>query len=188
MLSCRLALAVPIASHSTADSTNVGFWGQSFTVTGGGAFNNIIFNFFFDTGLTTPQAQGTAYLFAAPFTGIPVDLSGASGILGQTAASGGFYVFNPALTLTSGVQYFLYTNTSFLAALQSTDGYPDGDLYLPPWSAFGASSQDAAFLVQGSAVPAGVPEFNAQIGGPLLVTLCLLGLVASRRIIHPSRQ
>jgi hypothetical protein len=88
-----------------------GYSGQSFTTVTVTPESNIAFNFFSDLPATTPYALGTGFLLSMEYLGTPADLSSATpGFLGQATASGGFYTFDPSLTLLPATQYFFYEN------------------------------------------------------------------------------
>ncbi|MBV9241365.1 MAG: hypothetical protein JO314_05080 [Acidobacteria bacterium] len=101
------------------------YWGQSFTTVPAVPETNIAFNFFSDTGSTTPSAFGTAFLLSSSYLGTPADLSPATpGYIAQANASGGFYTF-PHVTLQPGTQYWVYTNASAVIS-GGNNTYPGG--------------------------------------------------------------
>ena len=153
--------------------------GQSVTMPAGGPFDNIRFNWytsrFIGLSPSSPTAFGTLYLLKQEYLGLPGDLSPSTpGFVARSASiSEGQYLFAPGVTLTSGTQYWFYTDTQGdFASSFDVSTYPDGDMYvtgyptlafrkaqaswrytpngyiIPPPGTF----QDANFRLQGSAV------------------------------------
>jgi hypothetical protein len=154
------------------------YWGQSFTTVTSGPESNIAFNLFSDVPATTPYALGTGFLLSMAYTGTPSSLSSATpGFLGQANASGGFYTFNPSLTLLPNTQYFFYEN-AVLGSISGNNLYLGGHYYSSHSDSdgfFGASNS-INFRVTGS--PAGVPDAGTTFS---LLSFALLGVVALRR-------
>lgn len=115
--------------------------GQSFTTVSAGPVSNIAFNFFSDVPATTPYAIGTGFLLSMEYTGTPANLSSSTpGFLGQAAAAGGFYTFDPSLTLLAGTQYFFYENALVpQGAISGGNFYAGGQGYV-------ASSENDSFF------------------------------------------
>ncbi|MBN9417922.1 hypothetical protein ABS71_06920 [bacterium SCN 62-11] len=190
-----LAGAVPIASN-VASGTDLGstnfIHGQSFTVGPSGNYNQIVFNFFSDFELTMPEATGTAFLLSTQYLGTPSALSTATpGFLGSAVAAGNLFTFDPSLTLTSGVQYFLYTDSAQPSIqLTTTPSYAGGDRYR---SFDGTSNfvlrpgEDTNFLVSGSLVTAaGAPELDPGSWLVGAAAACCLLMLARGRKLKPS--
>lgn len=160
----------------TFQQTSTDFRGQSFTTTPAGAFNNIMFNFFSNAPATTPYAQGSAFLFSMPFSGGPADMSSTSpGFLGQATAAGGFWTFDPNMTLLGGTQYYFYMSgvSNFIT---SGPGYGGGSAYISdgqPWDQNPGQSYN--FRVTG--IP--VPETGRTVW---LLGLGVFGLFGWRRL------
>ncbi len=171
-----IATAIGGASFNNAST----FVGQSFTVTGSGAFTNISFNFFSDTASTTPTAFGTAFLLNTLYTGTPGALSsGSTGYLGQATASGGLYNFGSSVTLLAGSQYFLYSSALFPAASISGDNaYAGGSSYFSSGSGSTYSAFTSAnFRVTGNNTPDGG-------SAALMLALGVVGLLVGRRSLR----
>jgi hypothetical protein len=150
------------------------FFGQSFTTVTVSPESNIAFNFFSDVPATTPYAIGTGFLLSMEYTGTPEGLSSSTpGFLGQGAASGGFYIFNPSLTLLPATQYFFYENAA-VDVISFGNVYAGGHLYVSDASFvnFSPDNRSVNFRVTGSPVN-GVPDAGATW------TLLLLGLTAT---------
>ena len=160
-------------------------YGQSVTTSPGGPFDHIVFNFFDNHGPAAPggpHADGTAYLFSQAYTGTPANLSvnPGSNFIASAAASGGFFTFNPSVTLQGNTQYFIYTdtvqNSLFIDTLHS---YAGGTIYALSGGNFTAdSSFDLAFRLTGT--PA-VPLPTALSAGVVSLPLLLLSLALHRR-------
>ena len=168
--------ATTVSGAVLAESTATGgvasiFWGQSFTVVGGGSFTNLVANFFTDSPAASPLAAGTGFLLSAAYTGAPGSLSSSTpGYLGQAVGAGGFYSFGSSVTLLSGTQYFLFSNTMMAASGDVGSPYAGGSAYggsgqFPTFSP--SPDQDLAFRISGTAASS-TPD-----GGS---TLALLGL------------
>jgi hypothetical protein len=151
------------------------YWGQSFTTVTVSPESNIAFNFFSDVPATTPYALGTGFLLSMQYTGTPAGLSSSTtGFLGQGAASGGFYIFNPSLILLPGVQYFFYENAQ-LGSISHGNIYAGGHDYFTNSASSNFNPTDNAstnFRVTGSPMN-GVPDTASTW------TLLLLGLTAT---------
>ena len=189
-----LAGAVPIASN-VASGTDLGSvslaHGQSFTVAPPGNYNQIVFNFFSDPALTTPAATGTAFLLSMQYLGSPGALSSATpGFLASTVAAGNLFTFDPSLTLTSGTQYFLYTNVvQSLVRVTETPVYAGGDRYRSLGGTDNfvlRAGEDTNFLVSGSLVAAGVPELDPGSWLVGAAAACCLLMLASGRKLKPT--
>ncbi|MBL9190271.1 MAG: VPDSG-CTERM sorting domain-containing protein [Opitutaceae bacterium] len=173
------AATIATATGGSFSNSNVGFVGQSFTVTGSGSFTNISFNFFSDTGSTTPAAFGTAFLLNTLYTGTPAALSsGSTGYLGQATAASGFYSFGSGVSLLAGTQYFLYSNAAFSAgAITGNNAYAGGSVYIASTSSsVFFPNTSANFRVTGDAV--GAPDGGSTA---LLLALGVAGLWFGRR-------
>ena len=186
LFTVRLADAIPIASFAVGGgSPIIVFSGQSFTVIAPGPANNIIFNFYSDAAATIPSAFGTGYLLDSQYLGTPSALSNATpGFLGQAVAVGGFYTFNPALTLNPATQYFFYTDTA--GAVNGGSGYTGGNRYSSGGSAtpYISNFSSTNFTVQGTLVAAagGAPELDPRgTGLAFTAMLCLFGLTTRRK-------
>jgi hypothetical protein len=174
--------ANPSIVLNTGGNTTAGpsFFGQSFTTPNGGPWYNITFNFFSDQGVT-PVAEGTAYLFAAPYTGTPAGLSEVLGTLSAAtrtanearkaasarplasapgfvaasiAVSGGVYVFPSSLILLPNTQYFVYEDTPLSGVLDGS-AQVGGTEYTANSSiaTFTAAASSASFRITGQVVP-----------------------------------
>jgi hypothetical protein len=119
--------------------------GQSFTTTNLTPANNITFNFFSDSPATTPAAFGTGFLLSMEYLGTPDALSAATpGFLGMATASGGFYTFASSLTLSPGVQYWVYENALIpLSAVSGEVSGGGGNLYSGGHGYFSTSASGA---------------------------------------------
>lgn len=110
--SLLIAHADVLAGHTANPGGNfdsgTGYYGQGFTVSGTGTFDNVTFSFLSATG--TPYAIGTGYLFTSPYAGTPSGLASSS-YLGSAVASGNIYTFSPSLDLTGGQTYYFYEDT-----------------------------------------------------------------------------
>lgn len=152
----------------------VGFFGQSFTTVTVSPESNIAFNFFSDVPAMTPYAVGTGFLLSMQYTGAPSGLSSSTpGFLGQASAAGGFYTFNPSLTLLPGTQYFFYEN-AVVTGISFGNVYAGGHLYVTPdvVDPFASDPRSFNFRVTGSAAN-GVPDAASTW------TLLLLGVTAT---------
>lgn len=162
------APAAIIESNFNGTSTSLlSYFGQSFTVSAAGAYNNITMNFwinYFD-----PVASGNLYLFTAEYDGTPAGLA-ASAYAGKATASGGIYTFAPSLTLTGGSKYYAYTDTALRVQGEIHNPYGGGEL---AWTANADQPfmpdlgfSDVNFIVYGTA--SAVPEVSSWamfIGG-----------------------
>lgn len=165
---------LPLRADTIAESTDGPFQlgfplyvGQSFTSSAMGMTNNIVFNFFSNFPATDPYAQGTGFLFSTEYMGTPNGLiSMALGFLGQATASGGFYTFDPNLTLLAGTQYFFYVDEQFAgASITGAGAYTGGQFYssIAGNDPFSPSVLSANFRVTGTLAPTGVPENGPTI-------------------------
>ena len=129
----RTLVDVTTGLEVTGGGTGTWNWaGQSFTVPGSGAFNNVRFNFY--TFQRTATAFGTLYLLDREYLGVPGDLVPSTpGYLGRAAAdnTAGSYTFAASVTLNAGTRYWVYTDTqgSFAGSFDQ-DIYPLGDMYV----------------------------------------------------------
>lgn len=168
-----------IAEHigGTGVIGNTDYTGQSFTTTLGSAFNNIAFNFFSQSmagPIGAPVAVGIGYLFSMPYTGPAGSLSSMAAsspsFLGQANGAGGFYTFNPSMTLLGGTQYYFYTGLIGAGTITVGGVYGGGTGYVAsggfPSNSFTGGVAPRNFRVTGSPVP--------ETG----LTLWLLGLGA----------
>lgn len=151
--------------------------GQSFTVSGSGAYTDITFNFFLNG---SPVAGGTGFLLSSAYSGTAAGLSsGTAGYLGSAVGAGGFYGFGSGVTLTAGVQYFLYSNAPFAVSGSGSGGYVGGALYDNGGSGgtfITYANQDWNFRVTGN------PVSNTPDGGTSILMLGFgLGLLAVAR-------
>jgi len=171
------ARANTIAENTGGNSTNApGYFGQSFTTVTVSPESNVAFNFFSDFSATTPYALGAGFLLSMQYTGTPSALSASTpGFLGQATASGGFYTFNPSLTLLPSTQYFFYENALIpVGAITGGNVYAGGQDYyaVSASSNFAVGTLSTNFRVTGSVV-SGVPDSASTW------TLLLLGLTAT---------
>jgi VPDSG-CTERM motif len=180
-----LMRAVIIAENTGGTSAigNISQYGQSFTTVTGTPESNIAFNFFSNQfPPTTPYALGTGFLLSMEYLGTAANLSSATpGFLGQATASGGFYTFDPSLTLLPATQYFFYENAVIPAsAITGGNVIAGGHLYFTNGdnNPFGVSSVSLNFRVTGSPAGVGVPDGGSTVS---LLSLASLGLVALRR-------
>lgn len=168
IVGATVLLLVASASHASVVADNVagntagmlGYYGQSFTISGTGEFNNLAFNFF--QASNSPLAAGTAFIFESAYTGKASDLSAASpGLLARsTSISGNVYDFGSAFNVSGGQQYFLYTNALLSTIGAADDNYAGGNVFYTSDanSVFGKfTDSDANFRL--TAAPfAAVPE------------------------------
>jgi len=110
----------------TWQALSPGTFGQTFTVNGMASFDNILINFFqFSTG--APIGYGNGYIFNQPYFQPPSALSPATctptptGCLGFTTGDSTDWSF-PSVTLTGGIQYFLYTVEDISTVILPPDG------------------------------------------------------------------
>jgi len=176
----RLLVTQPagiVTNFGGTSSAGAGVYlGQAFTTPSGGPRTNITFSFFSDQGVT-PQASGTAYVFASAYDGTPAGLSangassalalsrftaraaidGAQGaVLIATSSNvvGNAYIFEPSLVLQPNTQYFVYEDAP-LTGVASGSSLPGGNGYIAtlPSTVFTAMSTSLNFRVTGSVVP-----------------------------------
>jgi len=86
--------------------------GESFTTPGGGPWNSLSFNFYFNIPATTPAAPGTAFLLSMAYAGTPAALSNATPgfIASSTSNAGGIYAFASTVALQPNTEYWIFTN------------------------------------------------------------------------------
>jgi hypothetical protein len=148
----------------TGVNSSSDFIGQSFTTTPAGVFNNIAFNFFSQsmTSFTaTPYASGSGFLFSMPYTGPASSISstapGSPGFLGQATAVGGFWTFDPSMTLLGGTQYYFYTGVIGMGSITGGGVYGGGTGYITssgfPSNPFDGGVAPHNFRVTGIPVP-----------------------------------
>ncbi len=138
---CALAVATSLLFHPPAaragilaeytggtDRSCFCFAGQSATTPAGGFFDNIVFNYF-DFTTNTAIAPGTLYVFATEYTGLPSALSGAAFLAKSIASAGGYYIFDPALTLAGSTEYYFYNDQGARLRLNGFNPYTDGTGY-----------------------------------------------------------
>lgn len=141
----------------TSGGTGTFNWaGQSFSITGGGSFNNVRFHWYtFQRGAT---AFGNLYLLDREYLGVPGALGPATpGFVARSErVDGGAYLFPPAATLDAGTRYWVYTDAqgSFAGSFD-TDIYAGGDMYVTgfPTNPF-RKAQASGRMVNGVFVPA----------------------------------
>ena len=151
--------------------------GESFTTPGGGAWNNISFNFFSDVPAVTPLAAGHAFLLTQEYLGAPGSLSSlTSGFLAESVGVlGGKYIFDSAVVLNSNTEYWLYDDTNIQTTGSNTGGSAAGQAYFGGAGTFDTAGggQLTNFELDGSAAP--VPEPGTWLSG--VTGLAILGLV-----------
>lgn len=180
------AWAVPVASNLVTDGGVIIILpGQSFTVNSAGPVDNVVINFF--TPTLVPAASGTGYLLSTEYTGPPSLLPSAAGLLGTAVASGGFWAFNPSLTLQAGVQYFFYGDTFLvMTPPSSVDPYSGGEAYRESGTFIRDILSDNAFVVDATPVVAkGVPEVT---GDSASLPLAFIGLLAGLCLSKSGRN
>jgi hypothetical protein len=157
----------PLALHAatvvsfaggTESSTVPLFLGQSFTVPGGGPYDDIAFSFL--NSSSTPYATGTGFLLSSEYLGTPGALSSSTpGFLGSATASGNAYTFSPSLTLTSGSTYYFYEN-ALIQPGSVNGGVAPPNFFFSTASTSGFqfdSTTTSDFLVTGAAVTTTTP-------------------------------
>jgi hypothetical protein len=158
--------------NNSNDDANLHSFGQSFTTQAGGPFDDLAFNFFVNGNAA---ANGTAYLFSAAYSGAVSQLSTAAGLIASAPASGGFYTFNPSVTVQGNTKYYLYTNGTI--GLDTGGAYLGGEGYQSNGSTFFPLGQND-FRLTGdvAAVPAvPLPSALGLGAGFLPVGLVLMG-------------
>ena len=158
------------------------FAGQSFTTAPGSPTSNIAFNFFSFPGATTPVAPGNGFLLSMAYLGLPFNLSSSTpGFLGQTTASGGFYTFDPSLTLLPDTQYFFYQNAVPITNRSGGNIYAGGNAYIADTAeSFGAFTVSLNFRVTGTPVAAGVPDNGSTA---MLLGIGVVAIAFARRCL-----
>ena len=113
----RAGVIESATTGATGSLLDGGWFGESFTTPGGGAWNNITFNFYSDLDATTPYALGTLYLFDQVFTGVPSTLSSSDVgfIANATSVVNNVWIFDPSIVLQPNTQYAVYSDTPFSA-------------------------------------------------------------------------
>ncbi len=169
------AQAATIAQNQDGPLTTISaFFGQSFTATGTGAYNNIAFNFY-DSG-SNAYAAGKLYVFDTAYSGTVNGLTTAN-YLGVATAAGNLFSFGTGLVINSGKQYFAYSDSALSFQGSPSNPYAGGRLFRSDSATStyaanaSATGEDARFLVTGSVVAAAVPE-------PATWALMILGMGA----------
>ncbi|HEY5743180.1 MAG TPA: VPDSG-CTERM sorting domain-containing protein [Terrimicrobiaceae bacterium] len=179
--------AITIAEHTLGADIETAVAGQSFTTVAGGPASNITFNFFSDVPATTPYAQGLGYLYSMEYTGTLGNIGSGPGFLGQATPSGGFYTFDPALTLSPLTQYFFYTRA--FATISFGGVYAGGQAYGTVTDLNSTYDPDPDgrswnFRVTGTPV-SGVPDTGTSA---LLLGLSFIGIFVVQRAIGWRQQ
>ena len=139
------------------------YYGQSFTVEGTGAFNNVTISFFTGYGASIPYAPGKLYLYSSAVTGTVFDLGKGANFLGSATAANSMFNFGPSLTVNGGTKYYAYLDAETPSAQFSrTNPYLGGEMFeAGPGTGFKyqqLSSLDFRFGIGGSPMTAAVPE------------------------------
>ena len=198
--------ALMLQSNQNDTTLSAGFFGQSFTTTGGGPFDNITFNWYADN-TPTAVAQGNLFLLDGAYTGTPGGLDGladstvlGAGVGGATvltsvAASGNLYTFSPSFTLQPLTTYFAYMDGAggafdsgggFGITRSNSDTFGGGanvGAVLASTTNYASDTNDLGFLVTGldaAAVPE--PSSLAMIG------VFALGFLGYRRRKNKSQS
>jgi hypothetical protein len=139
---------------------------QSVTLPGGASFNNIRFQFTPAAG--APPVTGALYIIDREYQGPLSELNAAPGLVGKSIRiENGEYVFDAAVTLRGGLQYWFGTdsNVGYLSSQPTSDVYAGGDLYFSGSLTGGPDSYvrafirsqserlDASFSLRGARVP-----------------------------------
>ena len=139
---------------------------QSVTLPVGGAFNNIRFQWTPSPG--APPLSGALYIIDREYLGPLRELSTAPGLVARSIRiENGEYVFDPAVTLAGGAQYWFGADSDvkYLSSQRTSDVYPGGDLYFVGSLTGGETSYvrafvdnqserlDASFSLRGARVP-----------------------------------
>ncbi len=169
-----LSFASDAAQGNIGSSGTDAYYGQGFTVSGAGSYDDITFNFFTYTSSTqeTPYALGTGYLFSTPYAGTVAGLSSGAGLLGSVAAANDVYTFASGLSLAAGSTYYFYEDGGVPDSTMG--GVQPGSLYYT----YGGSQNftplsdfSTAYAVNGnslSASPTPEPSSFALLGTGLL--------------------
>lgn len=155
-------------------ASTVQFQGQSVTIPNPGQYSGISFHFF--DASNQPLAVGTLYLFSSVYTGTPDDLASASYLAASVIAAGNEYVFDPAVLLDGGKQYFFFADAAFSARGSITDHYSGGARYSTPDGTTGFDGPargDLNFVLSGTPVP--------EPAAAALLCVGLAGAAALRR-------
>ena len=180
------ARAVTIAENTGGLGTfsAAAYNGQSFTTVAGSPTSNIAFNFFSDIPATTPYALGTGFVLSMEYLGTPAALSSSTpGFLGQATAAGGFYTFDPSLTLLPLTQYFFYENAQIPGnTITGNNVYAGGQHYfaLTGTSTFQPNFVSLNFRVTGTPVAAGVPDNGSTA---MLLGIGVVAIAFARRCL-----
>ncbi len=185
LVTAPLAARPAVAQTTIASMTNGPFpssgnyyWGTPVAVTAAGSYNQLTFSFLLGYPLTTPNAEGTAFLLTQAYIGTPDELSTATpGFLAaSTNIVGGRYVFAPGVAVIGGQTYYVYENRALEVYGGGTGGssavsYGGSD-------AFRGGGPEINYQMQGVAVTAAPePATWALLGAGLLA----MGGVARRR-------
>jgi hypothetical protein len=162
--------------------------GESFTTPGGGSWNNITFNFFSDVPASTPLAAGNAYLLTQEYLGSPGSLSSLTpGFLAESVSvSGGQYIFDSSVFLSSNTEYWLYEDTNIQTTGDGLAGSSAGQAYFGGDGGFDLRGvgQIANFELDG--VSTAAPEPGTWLTG--FTGLAILGLVKSGLVKRGTRR
>lgn len=160
MSATLVARADTLAQYTAGTTPDAGgYYGQGFTVSGTGAYDDIVFSYLTSGGAS--YAVGTGYIFATPYTGTPAAL-GSSGALGSATASGNTWDFSSSLVLTAGQTYYFYEDANAAAGAFDGDTASGGTIYYYASSSTGDFENFTGittdFRATGSAVTAATPE------------------------------
>ena len=139
------------------------YYGQSFTVEGSGAFNNVSISFFTGYGASIPYAIGNIYLYSSALTGTVSDLGKGANFLASATAANSMFNFGPSLTLNGGTKYYAYLDAETPSAQFSRGNtYAGGEMFeAGPGTGYKYqqfSSFDFRFGIGGSSLTSAVPE------------------------------
>lgn len=178
------AVTVTESTSGTLPIAEDVFFGQSFTIPSGEAYQNIRFSWLGTDGAST-VAFGDLFLIDQEYLGTPHDLSSSTtGFVGQsTGISAGEYLFASNLTLNAGSSYWAYTagTPSILGIGASiSNPYAGGVQYVaspiePP--VYGDYHQNAPTLLDMNFKVSSVPEPSSTV----LLGLGSLALMSRRR-------